>query len=185
MIFSIHGSCAAIYFPGGIYLNAVELGSLRHPQSRTWNPNLMQSVSNWDVMSCHQMVCRGVAFISRAFEVSQIVKFTLINARLQVIGRMMMEKLPFQERIPIHRPCFWWIWSLVVLSILVRWRQDLPVKMWRRWLTNGTRENSKKNLTWKGRHYAESEADIAGIALRSWHYAFTANFNLNIKNDSH
>ena len=84
----------------------------------------------------------------------------------------MMEKLLFQERILIHRPCFWWIWSLVVQSILVRWHQDLPVKMWRRWLTNGTRENSKKNLTWKGRRYEESEADIAGISLHSWHYAF-------------
>lgn len=116
----------------------------------------------------------------------------------------MMEKLLFQERILIHRHCFWWIWSLVVLSILVRWRRDLPVKMWRRWLTNGTRENSKKNLTWKGRHYAESEADIAiiaGIALHSWHYEFlwgvrysvsvinmisiTADSNVNIKHDSH
>ena len=184
----------------------VELGSLRHPQSRTWKIEF-DAISFLAKLRCDVIspnAIQGSPSYFWEFEVSQIVKFTQINARLQVIGRMMMEKLLFQERILIHRHCFWWIWSLVVLSILVRWRRDLPVKMWRRWLTNGTRENSKKNLAWKGRHYAESEGDIAiiaGIALHSWHSAFlwgvrysvsviniisiTANSNVNIKHDSH
>ena len=171
-------------------------------KNRIWCNQFPGQIEMW----CHITKCekQGSPSYFWEFEVSQIVKFTQINARLQVIGRMMMEKLLFQERILIHRHCFWWIWSLVVLSILVRWRRDLPVKMWRRWLTNGTRENSKKNLAWKGRHYAESEGDIAiiaGIALHSWHSAFlwgvrysvsviniisiTANSNVNIKHDSH
>ena len=105
-----HGSCAIYFSRRPKTLNAVELGSLWHPQSRTWKIEF-DAISFLAKLRCDVIspnAIQGSPSYFWEFEVSQIVKFTQINARLQVIGRMMMEKLLFQERILIHRHCFWW-----------------------------------------------------------------------------